>query len=455
MSDNQPAFSFRIRLEVLLISQREDILLRVQQKVSQYDFAFRHLHVVSNLPARDLELERTPIFVVSQEESEEVRAFSLRVEQLLERFPLVTIVAVMQDSALMDNFAGTRSERVIPLSPYDFFKTNKLEYLCLLKCRSQFFDIAPSDLFPMTTLGFSVFVRMHLNQRYLGIAFRGLVLGDLKHQKMSTKRSLYIQVRESLAYLDYINAFNDAQGAALRKRVRALFLAMCAVGVELNEHLLFDCRNMPEPVVRQLYSRLEQFAAEFEFLAGVGEDLWETLKDSIKNDFFAKWRAPWIAFYAAYISKKSGVGSPSVSFLAGLFCDVGLFDTQDLVVEKFLGFGEEVLDGAEQVEYRKHPLLSLNRCLFKNLPISEEIKSVLMCVHERDDSQGFPNQTPPELLPPEAAIIRFAELIDKGNRMASSGCSFRVIREKIWEEQRSKPGSFNLELLEKISESLL
>ena len=455
MSDGSSASSFRLRVEILVISQRDDVLLRVQQKALQNNFAFRHLAAVSELRGREIDLEKAPVLIVSQEDTEHMGAFSLRVGQLLERFPLATIVTAMHESALMDTFAGTQSERVIPLSPYDFFKTSKVEYICLLKCRSQFFDIAPSDLFSMTTLGFSVFVRMHLNQRYLGVAFRGSVLADVKHQKMLKKRSLYIQAREVLAYLEYMNAFYDTQGAALKKRVRSLFLAVCEVWVELSEYLLFDYKNMPEPSVRQLYSQLEQFASQFESLAEVGDDLWETLKGAVENDFFTKWRTPWIAFYAAYISKKSGVGNPTVAFLAALFCDVGLFDIHDLVVEKSFVLGEEACNEDEQAEYRKHPLLSLNRCLLKNLPINEAIKAILVCVHERDDGQGFPSQTPPELLPPEAALIRFADLIDRGVRGAPESASFRALKEKIWEEQRSRPGNFNLEFLERISEGLL
>jgi hypothetical protein len=156
MSDGSSASSFRLRVEILVISQRDDVLLRVQQKALQNNFAFRHLAAVSEMRGREIDLEKAPVLIVSQEDAEHMGAFSLRVGQLLERFPLATIVTAMHESALMDTFAGTQSERVIPLSPYDFFKTSKVEYICLLKCRSQFFDIAPSDLFSMTTLGFSV-----------------------------------------------------------------------------------------------------------------------------------------------------------------------------------------------------------------------------------------------------------------------------------------------------------
>lgn len=154
---------------------------------------------------------------------------------------------------------------------------------------------------------------------------------------------------------------------------------------------------------------------------------------------------------------KSKLGNPSVVFMAGLLCDIGLFDISDTVFEKYVPSGEDLLAGDEKAEYYRHPLLSLNRCLQKNLPLSEEVKAVLVCIHERADTLGFPSQTPPELLPVEAAIIRFAEMIDLGVRTTISevGGNFRMLKEKIWEVEKSRPGNFDPQFLDKISESLL
>lgn len=457
MSENRPESLFKLRLEVLLISQREDVLSRVRQKVAQNDFSFLHVSDLGELKTRNSDLEKVPVIIVSQENAEHIGAFSQRIEQLLGRFPFATIVTGMQDASLKDSFAGTQNERVIPLSQSDFFKTCKVEYICLLKCRSQFFDIAPSDLFSMTTLSFSVFVRMSLNQRYLGVAFRDMVLADVKHQKMLQTTALYILNREVFAYLEYINTFYDNRGAALKKRARALFLSICEGWIELNEYLLFDYKTMHTETVGELYGRLENLGRQVVSLVDVGDDLWDTLREALRNDFFEKWRAPWIAVYSAYISQKSKVGDPVTAFIAGLLCDVGLFDISDSVVEKYLASGEGFFNGDDRAEYVRHPLLSLNRCLLKNIPLSEEVKAVLVCVHERADAKGFPSQTPPELLPPEAGVIRFAEMIDLEVRMTLSevGGNFRMLKEKIWERERSQPGNFAPEFLDKISESLL
>lgn len=115
MNENRPESLFRLRLEILLISQREDVLLRVQQKVAQNDFTFLHVGGLGELKERPADLERAAVVLVSQENAEHVGAFSERIEQLLERFPFATIVTVMQEASLKESFAGTQNERVIPL----------------------------------------------------------------------------------------------------------------------------------------------------------------------------------------------------------------------------------------------------------------------------------------------------------------------------------------------------
>lgn len=137
----------------------------------------------------------------------------------------------------------------------------------------------------MTTLGFSVFVRMPLNQRYLGVAFRDAVLVDIKHQKMLKAENLYIQSREAFSYLEYINTFYDNRGAALKKRARTLLLAICESWIELNEYLLFDYKTMPNEMVLELYGRLEKLGVQMASLIDVGEDLWDVLRESLRNDF--------------------------------------------------------------------------------------------------------------------------------------------------------------------------
>jgi hypothetical protein len=101
-------------------------------------------------------------------------------------------------------------------------------------------------------------------------------------------------------------------------------------------------------------------------------------------------------------------------------------------------------------------MMSLNRCLFKKVPVSESVKAIMVCVHERVDEKGYPSQTPFEMVPVESSLIRFGEMIDFGVRttMAEQSIGFRYLRDKIWQETKEKPGNFSKDFLEQISESL-
>ncbi|WP_413581429.1 HD domain-containing phosphohydrolase [Bdellovibrio sp. HCB288] len=430
---------------------------RVRSLISTHGFTFRHVLAMDDVKSRPFEIQRAIVIVVAQEASEHIGAFSERILGLLERFPLSTVFTLTHEAPDKNKFSGPKFSRVILITPFDFFQNFKFEYMLLLKCRAQFFDILPTDLFSMTTLPFTVFIRMPINQRIMGVAFRGVVLSDSKYQKMLTRGGFLIQSPEAASYLEYIGTYFDRSGMSLKKRVRAHFMAIASLWTDLSELTLFEFKTASDDEIRSIYERMELAAKSFVETMKTEEDLWESLLEAMDNDLFNVWRSPWVAAYAAYISQRSGVGNPVDAFLAGLLCDVGLFDIPDETYQIYLKRGESFLDPKQTEEYRKHPMMSLNRCLFKKIPVSEQVKAIMVCVHERADEKGFPSQTPFDMVPVEASLIRFSEMIDIGSRttMHEKSIGFRYLREKIWEETKAKPGNFTTDFLDQISESLL
>lgn len=455
-NEKRPTPIFRQRLEFLLLTQRDDVLSRAKAVISEYYLTFKQFPNLESAGS-GRELNNAQIVLIAQEEKESLKDFSSRVEVLLQRFSRSWILTVLHESSLRENLAGTQNDRVIPLSPSEFFSTLKFEYICLQKARSQFFEMAPSDLFPMTELPFTVSVRLPLNQKFLGVAYKGLVLSENKYQRLRAVDSIYFPIQDGPLYYRYINTYFDASGAALKKKARALFLSVCSLWLEMNEYLLFDFKSNSEVKVRECYTALLEQATALIDLMGTEESLWDVFRESVQNDLFVQFRSPWIATYAALMCKKSGQGDPLVAFISGLFADVGLFDISDGTAAKYLQHGDKDLNENESKELAKHPVLSLNRCLIKKLPLNEAVKSVLVTVHERHDEKGYPNQVPADKLPLEAQAIRFAGLIDLGVRttMAETGVGFRFMKEKLWEREQSSPGSFSLEFLNSIAESLI
>ncbi|MDG0818286.1 HD domain-containing phosphohydrolase [Bdellovibrio svalbardensis] len=457
MSEKQSAPLFRQKLEFLLLTQRNDVLTRAKDVISQYYLTFKHFQNLESYHGSLREIHLAQIVLVAQEEGEAVSSFSNRVEYLLEKFPRSSLVTVLREPSLKEEMAVTQRDRVIPLSAAEFFTTLKFSYICLLKTRSQYFEISPSDLFPMSTLPFTVSVRLQLNQRFLGVAFRGMTLSESKYQRLLAVPNIYFQAKDGPAYYSYINTYFDDSGAALKKKARAAFLSVCCLFLEMNDYLLFDLKSSSEERIQNCYERLvHQIEALLPLLQN-DESLWDIFRESAKNDLFAAVRSPWVGVYAAMICLKSGQGDPLVAFLSALFADVGLFDIQEEIAVKYLREGARELNDAEMREVAKNPILSLNRCLIKKFPLSESIKAVVVTIHERADEKGYPNQVPADKIPLESHVIRFAGLIDLGVRttMAETGVGFRFLKEKIWEKEQTQPGNFSLEFLNAIADSLI
>lgn len=456
MSEKRPNSLFRQKLELLILSQSEEVLNRAKHVVSTHHLTFRHLPY-TELPAAFLgELVKAQLILLAQEKGEDLKSFANRVEHILRLFPRSRVVTVMDASFSRENLEGSQNSRVTALSQAEFFSTLKFEYLCLYRCRSQYFEIQPTDLFPMTTMAFPAFIRLALNQRYLAVVYSNTVLSDERFSRLGQAEGLFIQMRDSEKYLQYINNYFDTSGAGLKKRARALFLSVYFYSLHLNENLLFDFKPASDEHVAEIYGKLRKVAEELFEIMRSEENLWDVFREAVDGEFTEFWRSPWIAVYGALMSIKSGQGDPMVTFLSGLLTDVGLYDLEEDLTRRYF-FSEDKKSVDEQSSYQKHPLLSLNRCLIKKLPLDEQVKSVLVCTHEQADQKGFPNQVPADKLPVEAQLLLFAEKIDQGvlTTMKQTGVGFRFLKEKIWESENTSQGSFGGAFLASIAESLI
>lgn len=456
MTDSKNNTLFRQKLELLLLTEAEDVLNRAKGVISKHYLTFRHLPYAQLPDQLSAELMKAQLVLMSQNTDEELAAFTERVDRVLKLFPRGRVVTLMSPSFSRDNLEGSQNPRVTPLSQSEFFSTLKFEYLCMYRCRAQYIDVPPNDLFSMTKMLFPAFVRLSLNQRYLAVVYSNTVLSDERFARLTKTEGLYVQLKDAEKYLEYIRTYFDTSGVGLKKRARALFLAIYYYSLHLNESLLFDFKSTSEFQANQIYTNLQKVGTELIEILKSDSNLWDVFREAQSSDFELFWRAPWVAIYGALISVKSGQGDPMTVLMAGLLADAGLYDLAEATTARFL-FADEKTETEKLPEFQKHPVLSLNRCLLKNLPLSEEVKTVLVCTHERADQKGFPNQVPADKLPVEAQVIRFAEKIDQGvnTTMKNTGVGFRFMKEKIWEAENAKPEEFSAAFLASIADSLI
>lgn len=468
MSERQHAEQtlFRQKLELLVLTQDEAILAHVREVISQNKLTFHYLTAESASPSAEttqassqssIENKRPAVILINQKADEDIQALSNHVDKILKDFPKSSIITVLQDSALSEDLKGTENSRVFPLSQKEFFNTAKFETIVLSKSRSQYFTILPTDLFPMTSIDFTAFVQLSLNQRYLAVLFKKLVLTEERLQRISRAQGLLIPVSEAPGYHNYIASYYDSSGASLKKRARSLFYSLTANWVVLFDYLALDYKSLPEEQITEAFAKTQMVIKEVIELLKKEEDLWDTFKDVSSNPVFKFWRSPWIAIYAALISVKSGQGNPEDVLLAGLFSDIGLTSLNSQLLLKYQTTGLNELTAEEKTQLENYPMESLNRCLAKKLPLSENIKSIIATSNERFDGQGFPNQVPADKIPAETYLIRFATLTDRAARttLVELGVGFRFTREKLWEAEKQNAGNFSPEFLEKIANALL
>ncbi len=458
MSEQKKETLFRQRLELLLLTERDDILSHARGVISQYLFTFRHYKNGDlNFPVVERELKRPSLVLVAQNSGELFNEFLVRASSLLSEFPLSQFIAVIDAPSISENLDTLSSPRMLPLTPQEYFDTLKFETFCLLKCRSQFHAIEVNDLFPGTLIDFTGYVRLSLNQKYLAVLFRDTELTEQRLQRLGRAPGLLVPLSESKAYHDYVLTYYDSSGAALKKRSRSLFFYTATLWVDLLEYLWLDLNTASTENISNKVDLLRKVSQDFVEHLKSEENLWDTFKDCPMSEFFKYWRGPWVATYAATISLKSGVGNPTTSFFIALLAQVGLLDLPKNFCQKYLATGDKNLNEKEQTAFESLPMASLNRCLVKHLPLTDEEKSILVTVYEQNDGQGFPHKVPADKIPPEAALIRFAEKIDLGVRttLADTGVGFRFLREKTWEHEKQTTTIFGTEFLEKIANSLL
>lgn len=457
MIEKEKMMPFRQKMEILVLSDSEQVFARGRRIASDHKIKLQKVSLQGLTATMQGDLRKTQLVILGQETEESVSSLSSRLKGYLGTLRRSHFCVLVASDITEDERTALSDERVKILTPFEFFETLKLEYLCLYFCRSQYFEIHLKDLFSQTKIPFPVFVQLPLNQRYLAVVQRNINLTDSKISRIQKLEGLFIPIRESAAYLEYVKTFFDASGMGLKKRVRALFMTIASHAVVLNENLIFDVRSLSDETVLRSYQGIKVAAEELFSIMTTEESVWDLLQEPLGSVFWSYWRNPWVAVYGALLSVKSGVGDPMVTLLAGLFCDVGVYELDESIVRQYL-FSETMSLTPDQLEkFEKHPLVSLQRCLSKGLPLEERVQNVIVCTHERNDGRGFPNHLSNEQIPEEAQLLQLAEIIDKKSLdfLKDGDRSFRFLREKIWETERSTQEYFSASFLDKVSEALL
>ena len=94
----------------------------------------------------------------------------------------------------------------------------------------------------------------------------------------------------------------------------------------------------------------------------------------------------------------------------------------------------------------------------KKVPIDDGIQAIIQQTHqEMKPTKSGMTKKSAQGLSVEAQLLMFAEKIDQGvlTTLKSTGTSFRFMREKLWEAEKSNGQGFDPQFLEKIASALI
>jgi hypothetical protein len=335
----------------------------------------------------------------------------------------------------------------------EFYETSRLEFVASQIIRASYVPVKLSEFPKDSVLDFTLFHLLPLNQKLLPVLPKGVPLNEARIKKLESVGEVFVRRDEVDRYRHYVENHPDLTAQGLKSRCRAQYLSFCNSHTQLIFLLVDQSESGSFKEGKWLYDRCEILARDLlTTLSSVGE-AWDVVNNSSLGEFGSVERSPTVAAYAGLMSLLSSIGEPVDVMVAALLSDVGMLELHPKITGKMRqtqslqGLREEELQ-----EYQKHPVMSLNQCLSRKLQLKENIKDIILSTHERADGTGFPNKRPMAKIPPEAMLIQFSELIDRGGivKMGQARTSIQQVRSQLMEQELRDGKIFSLPLLHKL-----
>ncbi len=459
MSDEAVISQIPKRIEFLVLAKNSELLSIVSDIAEHYEFRSEICASVEDIPL-DTRTESSPLMTLIElggaaSIQERMRALGL----LREIFPRTQVVVVVDGHETVEDcdfMRGAGAHHMILFQ--EILGSAKLYYLSALIIQGTYLPVPVTDLFPSTQVSFNAYHKLSLNQKFLPVLFSGFTFSDKKYRKLEPAKQIYVRRENLEEYRKYIETYHDSSGTALKKRCRATMMTLMGLYSELMLSLLLDSELVKKEI---LAAKIEEFVVVAQALAGYLNncpDVWNVIAQALDFKFCRYERGVYILAYALQIAQKGQLlADMRTLIIATLLADIGLLDLPAANYKNILKKTESQLDAKDLEKFKSHPMGSLNRVMFRNLDVSQEVKSCIVCTHERNDQQGFPNQVPADQIPVESKLILFSELMDRRVRAALEDgiITHDFVRKQVWEEEKVSLKRFNAEFLDKIEKVLI
>ncbi|MBC7371574.1 MAG: hypothetical protein H7326_08420, partial [Bdellovibrionaceae bacterium] len=414
-----PVESFIVkRTEFLVVAKEADVVAHARDVAEFFGFNSEFFSSAESL-ASEAESKTSPLVVfislLEYADQEQMLGAVRHVHGIYARSQVIVTIRGNESSEDRQQLRLAGVHRFI--LHHEMQTSSKFYYLCSLLVHGTYLPVPVTDLFPGTAVDFNGFHKLPINQNFLPVIFAGFVFSDKKYRRLESVKQVYVKREELNRYRKYIEAYHDNRGNALKKRCRAMMMSLMGSYTELILLLSLDADHHQET----LQAQLDQFADTAVSLGDYLKDCPDTfnvIAQSLEFQFCKHERGPYVLAYALFIAQSCGITSLKEIIMAALLSDLGLLELPPTCYRQLQSRGALMLEPNDMEKYQHHPMSSLNRAMLRELPLSDEIKSILVCTHERADEKGFPNQVPADKLPFESQLIHFCKILDGRVRSA-------------------------------------
>jgi response regulator RpfG family c-di-GMP phosphodiesterase len=292
-------------------------------------------------------------------------------------------------------------------------RTSKIEFICAQTLNSAFLPVKADELKADQIIDFDLFHLLPQRGKFLPCQFEGERPDAARIAKIGAVGELYVRREQAAAFRAYVDRHVDRSAAGLVRRCRAQYLSLTASYVDLIYHLTDRSEHASFVRGQELLKRCQDLAGSFATsLASVGS-AWAIINQGSIGAFGSVERAPAVAAYAALFALRVGKVSVDEVMLGALLGDIGLIGLSPKVVRALRESRLDQLSAEDRRDYENHPYASLDLVLSRKLPLSPELRQVILCTHEKSDGSGFPKQLKGKKIPLASEIIQMAEMIDR------------------------------------------
>lgn len=372
-------------------------------------------------------------------------------------FPEVFILVMVNKRIAPDeiDFVKKSGANLIVLES-DMMQTIRLEYIMLQVVKAAYIPVKASDFKLGSTVKFSVYTIMPLNQKMLLAMLPGLSLSESKLQKLQEVGELYVRRKDIEAYSEYLKTYEDRSAKGIANRCRAEFYTIAYAHANLIFLILDQGVAGTFSQGKEYLEKCVKLSKNLLTTLMTIPDPWYVL-DQASFGVGAADRSPMIAAMASHASFVLNSGDPDSVMMAGLFCDIGMLDLSPKCIGMLDSLEDrQKMSPEDQMVYFKHPMLSLNRLLDKKIQIPEKVREIILCTHEQADEKGFPKQLPRHKIPVESAFIYFFELVDFEFRLklGRKRETYPDVRKRVFDQEFKLSTRFNPLFLENLKKVL-